>query len=166
MPTAVVWPSQFLQNQDKKFRGLLALVEHPPADIPDEVTQALARFLVVRTCGYLEKTVQQCCIEYVERKSGSRVRSFARSWLDRLTNPDPDRLQALVARFDPALSADLRDLFDRDDGELRREISLLVEKRNKIAHGENEGIGARKALDLAVHARTVSDWFVLNFNPQ
>ena len=61
---------------------------------------------------------------------------------------------------------DLSLLFDDNDGELKREISLLINKRNAIAHGENEGIGSRKALDLLAHSRSLADWFILNFDPR
>ncbi len=58
MPTVVAWPSLAIQNLDRGLKRIVALVEHPSPNEPDQVTQALARFLVVRTCGHLEKTVQ------------------------------------------------------------------------------------------------------------
>jgi hypothetical protein len=155
-----------IQNLDRGLKRIVALVEYPSSNEPDQVTQALSRFLVVRTCGHLEKTVQECFRTYVENKSFGRVRTFSQSWLARINNPEPDRLLELVGRFDSKLGQDLRALFEANDFELKREISLLINKRNAIAHGESEGIGSRKALDLLRYSRMVTDWFVLNFDPR
>jgi hypothetical protein len=166
MPVLVAWPSLAIQNLDRGLSRIVSLVEHPSPNEPDQVTQALARFLVVRTCGHLEKTVQECVRAYVENKSFGRVRLFSQSWLSRINNPDPERLLELVGRFDAGLTSDLRVLFEDNDFELKREISLLIDKRNAIAHGESEGIGSRKALDLLKYSKSITDWFILNFDPR
>jgi hypothetical protein len=102
----------------------------------------------------------------VESKSFGRVKDFSQSWLRRFDNPTPDRLLELVGRFDSSLRGELESLFDENDSELRREISLLIDKRNAIAHGESEGIGSRKALDLLNYSKTLTDWFIRNFDPR
>jgi RiboL-PSP-HEPN len=166
MPAFMAWPSLRITNLERGLKRIATLVEHPAPDEPDEVTQALSRFLVIRTCGHLERTVQECCVIYVQNKASGRIMQFSQSWLKRLENPTPDRLLELAGRFDDPLRNDLSALFERNDGELRREISLLVDKRNAIAHGESEGIGSRKALELLNYSRSLTDWFVLNFDPR
>jgi RiboL-PSP-HEPN len=166
MTTALAWPSLRLNNLERSLSKIAALIEHPSTDEPDEVTRALSRFLVIRICGHLERTVQECCRAYVENKSFGRVKDFSHSWLRRFDNPTPDRLLELVGRFDSSLRGALESLFDENDGELRREIGLLIEKRNAIAHGESEGIGSRKALDLLNYSKTLTDWFIRNFDPR
>lgn len=166
MTAYLAWPSLRLSNLERSLSRVAVLVATPSPGEPDEVTRALSRFLVIRTCGHLERTVQECCRVYVENKSFGRVNQFSQSWLKRLDNPTPDRLLELVGRFDSALRGELESLFDENDGELRREISLLIEKRNLIAHGESEGIGSRKALDLLNYSRTLTDWFIRNFDPR
>jgi hypothetical protein len=155
-----------MTNLERRLGRIAVLVEHPAPGEPDEVTQALSRFLVVRTCGYMEKLVQECCLAYVQNKSFGRVRGFSESWLKRIENPTPDHLLQLVARFDSVLRDDLFELFERNDGQLKRELSLLVDRRNAISHGESDGIGSRKALDLLRYSRSITDWFVLNFDPR
>jgi hypothetical protein len=164
--SVTTWPSLTIQNLDRGLSRIAALVEHPAPDEPDQVAQALARFLVVRTCGHLEKTVHECFRAYVDNKSFGRVKLFSRSWLVRVNNPDPDRLLELVGRFDLDLQQDLRRLFGENDFELKREISLLIDKRNSIAHGESEGIGSRKALELLRYSKLLTDWFISNFDPR
>jgi hypothetical protein len=166
MPNNLAWPSRRLMNLDRGLRRVAQLVEHPAAGESDEVTRALARFLIVRTCGHLELTVHECCLTYVRSKSFGRIKDFSESWLKRVENPTPDRLLELVGRFDLSLKADLLELFERNDGELRREISFLVGKRNTVAHGESEGIGPRKALDLLDYSKLLTDWFILSFDPR
>ncbi|MFY1637602.1 HEPN domain-containing protein [Solwaraspora sp. WMMB335] len=166
MPTVIAWPSLTIQNLDRGLSRVASLVERPSPNEPDDVTRALARFLIIRTCGHLEKTVQECLRAYVENKSFGRIKLFSHSWLARMNNPEPERLLELVGRFDPGLQSDLRALFEANDFELKREISLLIDKRNAIAHGESEGIGSRKALSLLEHSRTLTDWFILNFDPR
>jgi HEPN superfamily RiboL-PSP-like protein len=166
MPAFLAWPTLRITNLDRGLKRVATLVEHPAPDEPDEVTQALARFLVIRTCGHLERTVQECCIAYVQTKASGRIMQFSQSWLKRLDNPTPDRLLELTGRFDGPLRDDLSALFERNDGELKREIALLIEKRNAIAHGESEGIGSRKALDLLRYSRSLTDWFIRNFDPR
>lgn len=160
------WPSLRISNLDNSLRDLESLVERAARDQPDEVTQALARFLVIRTCGYLEQVVELCCTSFLMSKSPPRVSSFGVSWLGRGTNPSPDRLVELVRRFDGLWSTELRELLELDDQRLTRELSFLVDRRNKIAHGLSEGIGARKALDLAAIAREVADWFIMRLDPR
>lgn len=125
----------------------------------------LTRFFVVRTCGYLEQVVFDTARAYIDAKSGGPVRTFARSWIEKSRNPTPDNLLALVGRFDNNMREELSDLLDENDRELYREISFLVDRRNKIAHGLNEGLGSRRALELKTHAERVADWFILRLNP-
>jgi hypothetical protein len=63
------------------------------------------------------------------------------------------------------MQQELLDLLDDNDGHMRRELALLVDRRHKIAHGESEGIGPKKTLELVAVARTVADWFVRVLNP-
>ena len=166
MSSALTWPSLPITNLERRLKRVAILIERPAPNEPDEVTQALARFLVVRTCGHLERTVQECCLAYVHNKSFGRVKYFSASWLKKIENPTPDNLLQLVGRFDGSLRDDLCALFDGNDGELKREISLLIDKRNAIAHGESEGIGSRKALDLLSYSKLLTDWFIRNFDPR
>ena len=142
------------------------LVEHPAPDQSDEVTQALSRFLVVRTCGFLERVTIECSAAYVRSKSSPRVAAYGASWLEGGRNPSPDHLIELVGRFDSAWGSELRALLDDDDQRLRREISFLIDRRNKVAHGMAEGINARKALDLLAITLEVTDWFIRRLDPR
>lgn len=163
---STAWPSLQIAQLDKSLSGVEGLVKSPAADLPDEVAAALARFLVVRSCGYLEQVVEECCRALITSKSAPSVAAYGHSWLGRGANPSPDKLVTLVRRFDPSWAIELDALLDEQDQRLRRELALLVDRRNKIAHGQSEGIGTRKALDLLDVAREVADWFILRLDPR
>ena len=141
-------------------------MRRPAQQQPDEVTRALSRFLVVRTCGFLERTIVECCGAFLTSKAVPRVAAYGVSWVSQRGNPKPERLVDLVRRFDSEWGDELESLLDEDDGYVRRELSFLVDRRNKIAHGESEGISASKALALLEPVRRLADWFVLRLDPR
>ncbi len=93
------------------------------------------------------------------------VRTFSLTWLERTGNPSPSVLEELAGRFDRALQDDLEAYLNADDQRLRRDLYSLVNLRNRIAHGENEGVGRDRALRLSVSSEELSDWWILSFNP-
>jgi len=160
------WPSLELVQLRDSFDRVVKLVVAKDAGLPDEISRALSRFLIVRACGYLEQASEEACRSYVASKTIPRVGAYGASWLGRGANPTPDHLVGLVRRFDSNWADDLAAFLKGEDELLWRELSFLVDRRNKIAHGLGEEITARKALDLADHARTTAEWFVGRFDPR
>lgn len=158
------WPTLQIDQLNRSLADLETLVRSSEPFDPASVQ--LSKFLVVRTCGYLEQVVEICCQSYLKSKSDPRSSSFGSSWFGRGTNPWPDALVTLVGRFDQEWADQLSCLMDQDDELLKRELAYLVDRRNKISHGLSEGVGMRKALDLVPRARVVSGWFVDKFDPR
>jgi hypothetical protein len=157
------WPVRSVRNN-------LALLAELVQSIVDsreesESLEWLSRLLVVRTSGYVEQAVHEVIRGYVAGKSGGTVRTFANSWLEKSRNPSPEALESLLGRFDLHISAEFNELLEENDQLLRRDLSFLVDRRNKIAHGQNEGVGPKRALALIPSADGVVDWFVLRLNP-
>jgi len=125
----------------------------------------MARFLAIRSSGYVEQTAIEVVRGYVQARSGGPVRSFAGSWLERTRNPTAQNLTDLIGRFDSTWRNEFIDLLDDDDERLKRELAFLVNLRNRIAHGLNEGVGREKALLLKEVSVELADWFILRFNP-
>ena len=71
----------------------------------------------------------------------------------------------LIGRFDASAAQQFESTLDADDQRVARELHSLMDKRNKIAHGLNEGVTPRTALQLEQTAEEVVDWFILWFNP-
>ncbi|WP_285663342.1 HEPN domain-containing protein [Actinorhabdospora filicis] len=125
----------------------------------------LTRFFVVRICGYLEQVVYEVTREHVRQKSGGRIQDFSLTWLEKTRNPSKANLLDLVRRFGVDLWEDLSRLLDSNDEELSRELAFLVDRRNKIAHGLNEGVTESKALALKGAAERVAAWFIDALKP-
>ena len=160
------WPPREVLTLRQRLDALSDLVEKPSHyEVPQDALEWLARLLVVRSCGYLEQAILEVLRAYISARSGGPPRTFAHSWLERGSNPTPDALALLAGRFDTTWSNELIDLLEADDQRLHREVSFLVDRRNRIAHGLNEGIGSVKALALKGVACELADWFVLRFNP-
>jgi hypothetical protein len=160
------WPPLEVISIREKLDELGALVEEKQRDTnPGPVPDWLARLLVVRTCGYLEQVVRGVARGFIMDRSGGYVRNFAQTAIPEGRNPAPSYLVEWVGKFDAELADELGELLEADDQRLHRELAFLVDRRNKIAHGLNEGLTARKALDLKSVACEVADWFILKFNP-
>lgn len=160
------WPPRGVTDLRRRLSELKELVASSQHDTPQETGDWLARLLVVRSCGYLEQMVMYSVRGYLAGRSAGPVRAFGQSWLERGRNPTPEWLTELVGRFDAQWSADLVEFLEADDQRLRREVAFLVDRRNKIAHGLNEGIRIRRALELHASATEVADWFLARFNPE
>jgi hypothetical protein len=160
------WPNLKLQNYRKTFELHVQLVSKPADHEPDEVSQALARFLVVRTCGYIEAVSEECVGCYAESKSSPQIARYSRSWLGRGRNPSPGNLIDLASKFDQQWASEMQALLKADDDRLKRDLDLMIDRRNKIAHGLGENVTARKALDFAETGRTLSDWIIQRFDPR
>lgn len=160
------WPPIAVLSSQESVDELATLVEQV-SQRGDAHREAgwLARLLVVRSCGYLEQVVTSVSSEAIAARAGGVVRTFAHSWLPSSRNPAPEYLVQWVGRFDATWANELEEILDDGDEELRRELSLLVDRRNRIAHGLNEGITVRKALDLKQTAASVADWFLVRFDP-
>lgn len=65
----------------------------------------------------------------------------------------------------PGWASEFNAYLDAEDKRVRRELGLLVDRRNNISHGQNEGLGVRKALDLSELALEVGDWLALRLSP-
>jgi hypothetical protein len=168
MPRAIErWPPLGVLRLRQALDDVCELVKHPGYDLDKnlEVHQSLCRFLVIRSCGYLEISTVEICRAYVYAKSGGPVRSFAHSWLERSGNPQPGYLIKLIGRFDATMASEFEQFIADEDSRIKRDIDFLVNRRNRIAHGESEGINQARAIQLKEISCEVADWFILRFNP-
>jgi len=163
MARATSWPPVQLHRLRAALEELGDVVEKN-AKNPD-ILPWLTRMLVVRSSGYVEQTCKEVFWGYLDDRSSGLVKSFGHSWLDKSRNPSPDSLLAMIGRFDLNLKNDFDEFLELDDQRIRRELAYLVDRRNHIAHGLNEGINREKALSLKEVALEVSDWLILKFNP-
>lgn len=159
------WPPADVVKLERALDDLATSVREPPSERTDEEQIWLTRFLVVRSCGYLEQVMHRCTVEHLEQRSYGTARSYALSWLERSINPSLGNVSTTLGRFDQNLADEFERLLSDDDNELKNELSVLVTKRHAIAHGANEGLGSQRALALYDVAKRVADWMILRLNP-
>lgn len=162
---SIQWPPRDLVDLRRQLSELENFVSSSSKGLSPEVTSWLCRFLVVRSCGYLEQVVLTVLQAYVDAKSGGYVRSFAQSSLRHIRNPSPTELSKLIARFDRTLCDEFEVFLEAQDQRLKRQLEFLVDRRNRIAHGESEGVNRDTAVRLKQAAEEVADWFMLKLNP-
>lgn len=161
---AAAWPPPKLALLEAQLDRLVAAVrDSSQRDVDDQIW--LTRFLVVRSCGYLEQAVHETVVAHLEHHSYGTAKSFAMSWLERSTNPSVENLLKLVGRLDHGMQTDLEELLKHNGHHLAQNLALLVGRRNQIAHGENEGMTTQAAIGLVDVAREIANWFILRLDP-
>ncbi|WP_146173899.1 HEPN domain-containing protein [Saccharothrix carnea] len=161
---ASAWPPFALASLERSLDALVEAVKDP-SERNDDEQMWLTRFLVVRACGYLEQVVHETSIGFLHEHAGGTSLSFSLSWMARSRNPSPENLTALLGRFDQTWKDEFEEFINADDGHIKAELHLLVGRRNQIAHGLNEGLNSRRAIDLVKISKEVADWFIRRLNP-
>lgn len=161
----VHWPPADLRWLEQSLDELAEAVRTPPKSRSDDEQIWLTRFLIVRSCGYIEQVMHRCAVEHLQAKSSGTARSYSLSWLERSINPSVGNILATLGRFDQALVDEFEEKLAENDNLLHRELSALVTKRHAIAHGANEGLGTQRALQLYKLAKETADWIILRFCP-
>lgn len=165
MTTPTRWPSVELENSRRKLLALRELVNGLGVDGAGADVE-LARFLVVRSCGHVEFSFDESIACFVSAHSRLNVASYVRGGLFRGRNPKSGTMLEVLRRFDSEWAADFENFIGQDLGLYQRELDFLVDRRNKIAHGQSEGVTRRKALDLCDYAVDIADWLVDCFDPK
>lgn len=159
------WPPFVVTSLAQNLSTLREATKDDDRKLEPEIQAWLARLLVVRSAGYIEQGVAECSREHVRARSGGWVQAFAHSWLERSKNPSPENLTQFLGRFDHTASNEFDEFLRQDDERVYRDLASLIDKRNRIAHGLNEGIGKDRAVTLSASAVDVVDWFILKLNP-
>jgi RiboL-PSP-HEPN len=158
------WPPARIRRLEAQLDRLVNAVSDGTArEVDDQIW--LTRFLVVRSCGYLEQVVHETVVTHLQAGSYGTAQSFVMSWLDRSRNPSVDNLLRMIGRLDGGMQEELDQLLMADDGRLTSQIASLVGRRNQIVHGENEGMGSQAALELTRSAKIVANWFIRRLDP-
>ena len=160
------WPSKVLSASRGSLVELRGTVNTSTTGNDETIHAALARFLIVRSAGHVEFTFDQCIGSFAIAKSHPAIASYVTSGLYTGRNPWPGTLVGRLSRLSNGWGQELDAFLREEDERRRRELSFLVDRRNKIAHGLSEGIGRRKALDLCDMAVEVADWLVLRLDPR
>src|SRR5687768_15910157 len=126
--------SPALVAQRHRLDALFAKVR----DVADLELQAhWSRYLCVLVSGFLETALQTIYSDYVRTRADARSARYARQGLERLVNPNMERILQLCRAFDDTWAENLEAFVA---GARRDAVNSVVANRNRIAHGENVGI--------------------------
>ncbi|MBS9535456.1 hypothetical protein KIH27_17870 [Mycobacterium sp. M1] len=165
MTSTSAWPPLGIRSLEVQLNTLTEAVRNPPGSRTDDEHIWLTRFLLLRAFGYLEQVFFECYREHIWHKSYGTVRNFSSSYLSKSQNPTVDNLLNALGRLDLSLRQEFEDWIDEDDQSLRRALSFAVDRRHKIAHGHNEGVGEKRVLELVSILESVADWIIRKLNP-
>ena len=154
------WPNQYVASAQQSLRRLKDLLDQAIRNGDTAVAAELARFLVVRSCGFLEQITVTCCRCYILRHSNGPAGLFGVSWIRRTRGSLPESLVDLVGRLNDSWREDLESYLKENDEYRWIEIKFLADRRNRIAHGLNESVRPRKASELYDVSIEVADWFI------
>ena len=108
----------------------------PSASAEIEVQSDFAKYLCVLVSGFFEKAIAELIYDFTLRRSKPSIASFVEQQLSRWTNPNTEKICALLGSFDP----DWRKKSETFLVDERKEsINSLVALRHKIVHGESVG---------------------------
>lgn len=103
-----------------------------------EMMSHWARYLCVRSAGFVENGVREIYGSFVENGAGAPVASFAAFHLRQVQNPNTHRILEIAGSFKSEWRADLEQFVDIDG---RREaIDSIMQNRHQIAHGAYSGV--------------------------
>lgn len=163
------WPTLEMQTSRRRLEELRKTLDElplEPLEVSAEVSTHLARFLVVRATGYIEHTFETCIKHFAESHAHPAVARHVTAGLFKGRNPWPATLLERTKSLSQDWHAQLEAYLDADDARVRRELRFMVDRRNRIAHGESESVNRRKALDLADIALDLGDWLTALIDPR
>lgn len=166
MSWAGAWPSPILKQSRDSLIDLYALVDAGSASGSDTVLAQLSRLLVIRATGHIEFTLEQSLVHFASAKSHPHVANYILSTVFHGRTVKPHIFLERIKDIDGSWAEELTSFLNEDDQLLYRELAFMVDRRNKLAHGQNQGIGVRKALDLANVALVIGDWLTETIDPR
>lgn len=113
-----------------------------------------AKYVCVRSCGFLEEAVTESLIEFVRNSSSPRVQRYVHARLQDFQNPKMTNIYAILERFDPLWSGDLR---ARTLPKMSDSVNAIVSNRHKIAHGEYSDISLARATTYWEDAKAMGE---------
>lgn len=134
-------------------------------DQPDAVERALARYLTLRSVGYLEAVRDDLADLYAAVTGHHRLHRRITAHLRLGLGVTPEQLLTFVGSFDKGWRITMEGLLDADDQTLRNQLGAMVAARKKIAHGDGDQVTSGKALGWSDVALTIGKHLGDLFDP-
>lgn len=125
-------------------QALDALFEKIDAVDDLELQGQWARYLCVRTSGFIEEAVRIILSEYADKRAGDAVARYVAARLDRFTTANKNNIGEELTRFNPEWATRFNThVVDNLQGSLNSVIS----NRHRIAHGRDVGLSYARMKD-------------------
>lgn len=113
---------------------------------PDAVSRALARYLTLRSVGYIEAVRDDLADLYASVVGHHRLHRRVVHHLRGGLGAAPEQLLTFVGSFDRDWRVAFEAVLDAEDQTLRNHLGAMVAARKKIAHGDGDQVTAGRAL--------------------
>lgn len=123
-----------IEIQERKLDDLFHLFQ----SVQDEELQAyLAKFLCVRTSGFIETSFKNLINDYINGTCPKPIQKYVSIKVKGVTNLSYERLLTTMNSLDTEWANSLK---ARTTEEQRSALNSVISNRNNIAHGENDSI--------------------------
>lgn len=129
-----------------------------PKDSPDAIEQALSRYVVVRSVGYVESVRDDAADRYASTVGHQRLRRRIGLHLHTGQGASPGQLLTFLGSFEPQWRDSLDEFLSKDDGKIKSDLGAMVAARKRIAHGDGENVTPGRALAWSDTARAVASF--------
>lgn len=134
-------------------------------DAPDAVARALARYLTIRSAGYVEAVRDDLADLYASVTGHHRLHRRVVHHLRSGLGVAPEQLLTFVGSFDKDWRVALEAVLEADDQTVRNQLGAMVAARKKIAHGDGDQVTTGKALAWSEVALTLGKELGKLFDP-
>src|SRR6478609_1994178 len=118
------------QKLEKLFESFNAVQD-------EEVKAYLAKFLCIRTSGFLETSFKNLIYEYVSGTCPKPIQKYVSSKIKGVTNLSYERLVGVMKTIHLDWAVEFE---SKITDEQRSSLNSVISNRNNIAHGENDSI--------------------------
>ena len=159
------WPTASMRQRLLDLRQTAVALKQLDSNADLVVEQSLARYLTVRSVGYVEAIRDDVADIYASVRAPIEIVRRVRHHLRTGLGGTPEQLTAFVRSFSPDWADELNEYLDQDNGLLRSSLGAMVASRKKIAHGDGDTVTTGRALAWATNAEEIGAWMLRRFNP-
>jgi len=140
-----------LQKQSLKILELINEAEKRYEE-DEEFQSHFAKYICILCSGFMENAVELIYSDFIKRITTSEeLILFIESNLQKILNPNSEKLKNIVETFNKSWKKDLNDFLQID--EKSAALNYIIKQRHKIAHGEDSLVTLGKIRDY--HLKTV-----------
>lgn len=135
-----------IRQRELDLKEVQACLRELDLDAPDAVSRALARYLTVRSVGYVEAVRDDLADLYSSVTGHHRLHRRVVHHLRSGLGATPEQLLTFIGSFDKDWRVTFEAVLDAEDQTLRNQLGAMVAARKKIAHGDGDQVTTGKAL--------------------